>query len=177
LRCSYLERKYGHEESYKEVWVKQRGKALHRQLSYAFEGWKELPIRLPIHLDDEDIEVIGHIDAYDPERAEMTEFKSTRFVNWQKKNKILPHRHHVEQLQSYFSIWTSVYRLPVKKLFIAYMDDQTPPERFEIEPHDVTARLEERAIQLHNSLLQDAAPAADPSSLCHYCPFEASCRY
>jgi CRISPR/Cas system-associated exonuclease Cas4 (RecB family) len=175
LRRSYLERIKGHDETYKELWIKQRGNALHRQVSYAFQGWKELPVQMTIPAENELIILAGHIDAYDPEEAEMTEFKSTRYVSWQKERGILPHRHHVQQIRVYYTIWTKRYGFPVDTLSIAYMDDETPPTRFEIEPQDITEWLTERTTAFHRAMLRNTIPTAEPGPLCHYCSFKGTC--
>jgi CRISPR/Cas system-associated exonuclease Cas4 (RecB family) len=175
LRRSYLERTNGHDETYREVWIKQRGNALHRQVGYAFQGWKELAIRMQIHLSEETVTLVGHVDAYDPDRAEMTEFKSTRFLKWQQEHGKLPHRHHVMQLLAYYSIWTRCYGFPVKKLFLAYMDDETPPMPFEIRPRDTADWLGDRVTRLHKSMAEDRAPEAEVGPLCNYCAFQEFC--
>ncbi|MBS7623726.1 PD-(D/E)XK nuclease family protein [Candidatus Bathyarchaeota archaeon] len=175
LRRSYLERRYGHEESYEQVWVNQRGRALHRQVTWAFQAWSELPIRMKIRQGGFNITLVGHIDAYDPDRATLIEFKSTCYVKWQNRNGMLPRRHHVKQVQSYFSIMTGVYRFPVETLLLAYMDDMTPPLSFQVEKRDLTDCLIERARELDNSLREGEVPLPEPSDLCHYCAFKEDC--
>jgi CRISPR/Cas system-associated exonuclease Cas4 (RecB family) len=175
LKRAYLERKKGHDESCQEVWIKQRGNALHRQVTYAFQGWKELPIHMEIAQPLETIRLVGHIDAYDPDEAAIIEFKSTRFVDWQQKSGKLPHKHHVLQLRSYYSIFSGCYGFPVKKLIIAYMDDVTPPLQFEIDPIDISGWLKERTATLHNALLNDIAPEDERGALCKYCAFKDNC--
>jgi len=175
LRRSYLERKQGHDETYEQLWLRQRGSALHRKVGYAFQGWKELPIRMPIQMSSEEIVLVGYVDAYDPEEGEIIEFKSTRLVKWQKKNGFLPHPHHVEQIQAYYSIWTRCYGFPVRRLSIAYMDDQTPPTRFPVQLQDITGRIRERTMHLHDALTRDIIPTPEPRSLCRYCPFKDIC--
>ena len=175
LRRSFLERTHGHDETHKEIWIKQRGKALHRQLTYALRGWAELPIQMLIPYDDSNVTLVGYVDAYDPDERSIIEFKSTRFVNWQNKKGLLPHQQHILQIKSYFTIWTRCYNFPVKTLLIGYVDDETPPTWFEVEPQDVTAWLRERAMRLHNALLQDEMPDAEQNGLCNYCAFKHYC--
>jgi CRISPR/Cas system-associated exonuclease Cas4 (RecB family) len=175
LKQSFLERRHGHLETYGEVWSKQRGNALHRHVSYAFDGWKELPIQMLIPLDNESIRVTGHVDLFDLERRELIELKSTRAVEWQHKKHLLPHRHHVLQLQSYYSIWTQCYHLPAEKLSVAYMDEKTPPTLYEVEKLDLTDWLRWRAVALHKAVQEDRMPKGEPSTLCHYCSFKDVC--
>jgi CRISPR/Cas system-associated exonuclease Cas4 (RecB family) len=175
LKQSFLERRYGHVETYEEVWSKQRGNALHRHISYAFSGWKELPIQMPILLDNESIRVLGHVDLFDPDEKELIELKSTRAVNWQNKKNLLPHEHHVMQLQSYYTIWTRCYNLPAEKLSVAYMDDETPPKSYDVELRDLSDWLRQRTVILHQAVLRDRTPETEPNGLCHYCAFKEIC--
>lgn len=175
LKQSFLERKHGHVETYSEVWSKQRGNALHRHVSYAFDGWKELTIQMTIRLDNENIRVLGHVDLFDPDERELIELKSTRAVEWQDKKHLLPHRHHVLQLQSYYSIWTQSYHLPAERLSVAYMDEKTPPKSYEAEKLDLSDWLRRRAVVLHTAIRQDRTPEGEPTTLCHYCAFKEVC--
>jgi len=175
LRRGYLERKHSHDETYKGLWIKQRGNALHRQVTHAFRGWKELSVCMPIALKGETINLVGHIDAYDPDRSEMTEFKSTRYLKWRQKTGKLPHEHHVLQLLAYYTIWTGSYGFPVKSLSVAYMDDETPPVPYEIEPRDMKDWLATRTIALHRSVVEDSMPEAEPGPCCIYCWFKDKC--
>ncbi len=126
--------------------------------------------------ENENVTLVGHVDAYDPDQGWMIEFKSTRFVNWQKEKGLLPHEHHVQQIRSYFTMWTKCYNFPVDKLFVAYVDDQTPPMCFEIAPYDLTQWLRERTSTLHKALLEKITPVDEPTSLCNYCAFKDYCR-
>jgi CRISPR/Cas system-associated exonuclease Cas4 (RecB family) len=128
-----------------------------------------------IRLDDEVIRVMGHVDLFDPDERELIELKSTRAVEWQHKKHLLPHRHHVLQLQSYYSIWTQCYHLPVERLSIAYMDEKTPPSSYEVEKLDLTDWLQRRAVVLHKTIQEDRMPEGEPSTLCHYCAFKEIC--
>jgi CRISPR/Cas system-associated exonuclease Cas4 (RecB family) len=175
LKQSFLERKYAHLETYSEVWSKQRGNALHRQVSYAYDGWRELPIQMRFQHDNESVQVLGHVDLYDPEEQELIELKSTRALNWQNKRRLLPHRHHALQLQSYYSIWTRCYDLPAERLTLYYMDDQTPPRPYGVEALDRMDWIRQRATILHEAIQQDRTPEAEPNGLCHYCPFRQAC--
>ena len=175
VKQSFLERKHGHVERYGEVWSKQRGNALHRHVSYAFDGWKELPIQMIIRLDDENIRVLGHVDLFDPDERELIELKSTRALDWQNKKQMLPHKHHVLQLQSYYSIWTQCYHLPAEKISVAYMDDKTPPRSYSVETRDISDWVRKRALILHEGIQQDRSPEAEPNGLCNYCAFKEVC--
>ncbi len=175
LKQSFLERRHGHVETYNEVWSKQRGNALHRHVSYAFDGWKELPIQMMIRLDNESIRVVGHVDLFDPDGRELIDLKSTRAVEWQDKKHLLPHGHHVLQLQSYYSIWTQCYCLPAERLSVAYMDDRTPPRPYPVEPRVLTDRLRQRARSLHEAIQQDRPPEGETGALCYYCAFKEVC--
>jgi CRISPR/Cas system-associated exonuclease Cas4 (RecB family) len=175
LKQSFLERRHRHVETYSEVWTKQRGNALHRHVSYAFSGWKELPIQMIIRCDVESIRVLGHVDLFDPEERELIELKSTRAVDWQNRKRLLPHEHHVKQLQCYYTMWTTCYDLPAEKLSIAYMDDKTPPRSYDVELRDLSDWLQRRAILLHDAIQTDRILEAEPSGLCHYCTFKEIC--
>ncbi|MEM3380916.1 MAG: hypothetical protein QXI59_07575 [Candidatus Bathyarchaeia archaeon] len=71
---------------------------------------------------------------------------------WQNKNGKLPYKHHMTQLQSYFSIMKGTYRFPVDKLILAYMDDVTPPLIFEVERRDLTVWLIDKTTRLDGAL-------------------------
>lgn len=175
LKQSFLERRHGHVETYNEIWSKQRGNALHRHVSYAFDGWKELPIQMIIPLGNKGVRILGHVDLFDPDERELIELKSTRAVEWQSRKRLLPHRHHVLQLQSYYSIWTQCYRLPAAKLSVAYMDDRTPSMSYDVQRRDLTEWLRQRAGTLHGAIQQNRAPEGETGALCHYCSFKEVC--
>jgi CRISPR/Cas system-associated exonuclease Cas4 (RecB family) len=96
-------------------------------------------------------------------------------LSMQHKKHLLPHRHHVLQLQSYYSIWTQCYHLPAERLSVAYMDEKTPPSSYEVEKLDLTDWLRQRAIVLHEAIQEDRMPEGEPSPLCHYCAFKDIC--
>jgi CRISPR/Cas system-associated exonuclease Cas4 (RecB family) len=130
---------------------------------------------MTIRLDNESIRILGHVDLFDPSENEIIELKSTRAVAWQDKKHLLPHRHHVLQLQSYYSIWTRCHKLPAEKLSVAYMDDMTPPISCQVERRDLTDWLQQRARTLHEAIQQDKAPEGETGALCHYCAFKEIC--
>jgi CRISPR/Cas system-associated exonuclease Cas4 (RecB family) len=124
-------------------------------------------------LNGDEITIIGHVDAYNPENETVYDLKTSRFVRWQSEKGFIPRDNHTAQVQSYYTM-LDAYAIPVSRLVLVYVDDK------EIIPHEVPLGnrrqwLIKRASILHLSLLDDRIPEPDPSSWCKYCPFMNIC--
>jgi len=142
-------------------------------ITYAF-GWRELPVCMPIDCDGEMIRLVGHVDAYDPDLGVIYDFKTTSFLEWQLKNRKLPHPNHVSQIRAYDALM-SRYGLPVNRLELWYVDDRTPPTRVKVDRRDISEWLMKRTLILHGSITSSAEPVREPSYLCKFCSFFGIC--
>jgi len=123
-------------------------------------------------LNGEDITIVGHLDAYDPETATVYDLKTSRFVKWQAEKGFIPRETHIAQVQSYFAL--DKYAIPVSRLVLLYVDDQ------DIVPQEVPLGnrrewLIQRAMLLHSALKNEKLPELEPDTLCKYCPFIEIC--
>jgi CRISPR/Cas system-associated exonuclease Cas4 (RecB family) len=124
-------------------------------------------------LNDEELTIVGHVDAYDPETATVYDLKTSRFVKWQSEKGFIPRENHIAQVQSYYTLLDS-YAIPVNRLVLVYVDDK------EIIPIEVPLGnrhewLVRRASTLHLAVLEDKMPEPEPNSWCKYCPFANIC--
>ena len=124
-------------------------------------------------LNDEELTIAGHVDAYDPETATVYDLKTSRFVKWQSEKGFIPRDNHTAQVQSYYTMLDS-YAIPVNRLVLVYVDDK------EIIPLEIPLGnrrewMVQRASTLHLCLLGDKIPDPEPDSSCKYCPFTNIC--
>lgn len=159
------------QETVESAWAKLRGSMLHYVVRSL--GWSELKVKIRFPLNGEEITIVGHLDAYDPETATVYDLKTTRFVRWQSEKGFIPRQNHLSQIQSYYTLLDS-YAIPVKRLVLIYVDDKN------ILAKDVPLgyRKEwmiQRATALHQSMKDSVLPNPEPGSMCHYCPYLDKC--
>jgi CRISPR/Cas system-associated exonuclease Cas4 (RecB family) len=168
---SYFYRTIPFPESIESAWAKLRGTLLH----YAGRslGWSELQVRLTFPLDNEQITVVGFVDAYDPETATVYDLKTTRFVKWQNEKNFIPRENHTVQIQAYYTL-LNLYEIPVKRLVLVYVDDRDIIAK-QVAVLNRREWLTERAIRLHRFITDSQLPSPEVSVLCKYCPFVKQC--
>jgi CRISPR/Cas system-associated exonuclease Cas4 (RecB family) len=171
LAKAYFSRTREIQESVGSAWAKLRGSLLHYVVRSL--GWSELRVSMRFQLNGEDITIVGHVDAYDPETATIFDLKTSRFVKWQSEKGFIPRDNHTAQVQSYYTM-LDAYAIPVNRLVLVYVDDK------EIIPLEVPLGnrrewLIQRASTLHSSLLNNRLPEPEPNSWCKYCPFSENC--
>jgi CRISPR/Cas system-associated exonuclease Cas4 (RecB family) len=159
------------QETVESAWSKLRGSMLHYVVRSL--GWSELKVSMRFPLNREEITILGHLDAYDPETSTVYDLKTTRFVKWQAEKGFIPRQNHLAQIQSYYTLLDS-YAIPVKRLVLIYVDDK------EIIPKEVPLgyRKEwiiQRASILHTALSRTKIPTPEPDTWCKYCPFVQVC--
>jgi len=130
---------------------------------------------MAVNHNDKTIELVGHIDAYDPEKGIIYDFKTTSFLTWQLEKRKLPHEHHVRQIQAY-DVLLSDYGFPVNRLELWYMDDRTPPLRIVVRREDIKKWLVSRLETLHESVTKTREPRIEASYVCRMCSFIEVCR-
>ncbi|MGP8071368.1 MAG: PD-(D/E)XK nuclease family protein [Candidatus Bathyarchaeia archaeon] len=171
LAKAYFSRTRRVQETVESAWAKLRGSMLHYVVRSL--GWSELKVSLRFPLKAEDITIVGHVDAYNPETATVYDLKTTSFVKWQAEKNFIPRDSHVAQVQSYSTLLDK-YAIPVSRLILVYVDDK------ELIPLEVPLGnrrewLLQRASTLHLSLLEDKTSEPEPNSWCKYCPFKDIC--
>jgi CRISPR/Cas system-associated exonuclease Cas4 (RecB family) len=171
LAKAYFSRTKQVQETMESAWAKLRGSMLHYVVRSL--GWSELKVSMKFLVNQEDITIIGHLDAYDPETATVYDLKTTRFVKWQAEKGFIPRESHVAQLQSYSTLLDK-YAIPVNRLVLVYADDQ------EIVPREIPLGnrrewLTQRTAILHSSLKNEKLPQPEPNAMCKYCPFIDIC--
>jgi len=172
LTKAYFGRTKQIQESVESAWAKLRGSLLHYGVRSL--GWSELKVSMKCDVNDEELTIVGHVDAYDPETATVYDLKTSRFVKWQSEKGFIPRENHTAQVQSYYTM-LDAYGIPVARLVLIYVDDK------EILPLEVPLGnrrewLVQRASTLHLSLLEEEKiPQPEPSSKCKYCPSTDIC--
>jgi CRISPR/Cas system-associated exonuclease Cas4 (RecB family) len=119
-------------------------------------------------IGDEEITIIGFIDAYDPETATIYDLKTTRFVKWQAEKGFIPRQSHIAQVQCYATMLEN-YGIPAARLVLVYVDDK------DIVPLQVPLgnRREwmiRRTTQFHQAFTKETEPTPEIGSTCKYCP-------
>ena len=172
LRRSYHKRKNSYSEDDYYIWRKFCGSSLHRALTYATSSWRELQVKMKIRIDSEIVFLIGYVDNYDPELGKIYDHKTTRFLNWQQKNGIIPRESDILQIRIYGTILKNVYGIPVNNLILLYCDDSNWPIPYEVPLEDLTDWITERVKLLHNSLKNEKPPPLEETWLCSKCEFK-----
>lgn len=173
LRRTFYDFTQPESETLRSLWMKQRGRMLH-MITHAF-GWRELPVCMQLEYGGRTVELVGHVDAYDPNKGVVYEFKTTSHLPWQLESGKLPHVHHVNQIRGY-DVLLSNYGLCVNQLELWYMDDLTPPTKIIVQRENIKEWLVDRTKALHKSLLDNEEPASEPSYICKYCLFSGTCK-
>ena len=119
-----------------------------------------------VALDAKDVKLVGHADAYHPEKQHVLEFKTTS------KIPDSPYPEHVRQAQAYVTLTNS------KKAYIIYISRTNGKVKvFEIKPDkQVLRKLIQRARELSHSLITMDPPPPEPTHLCNYCEHALTCR-
>jgi CRISPR/Cas system-associated exonuclease Cas4 (RecB family) len=171
LRNAYLDTVLPAEETVESAWAKLRGSLLH----YAGRslGWNELAVKLTINVGDEEVTIVGFVDAYDPETATIYDLKTTRFVKWQAEKSFIPRESHIAQVQCYATMLEN-YGIPVARLVLVYVDDK------DIIPLQVPLGnrrgwMLQRATKLHQAFTIETEPTPEVGSSCKYCPHLGTC--
>jgi CRISPR/Cas system-associated exonuclease Cas4 (RecB family) len=158
-------------ETVESAWAKLRGSLLH----YAGRalGWNELAIKLDIKVGDEEVTIVGFVDAYDPETATVYDLKTTRFVKWQAEKGFIRRDSHIAQVQCYSTMLEN-YGIPVARLVLVYVDDK------DIVPVQVPLGnrrewMARRATQLYRALSKEETPTPEAGSSCRYCSHRSIC--
>ena len=128
---------------------------------------------MKFHLADEELTVVGHIDAYDPETATVYDLKTSRFVKWQAEKEFIPRGTHIAQVQSYYTLLDG-YAIPVNRLVLVYVDDRDIMPR-EVPLGNRRQWMIQRTSILHSALTNSRIPEPEPDSWCKYCPFTDIC--
>lgn len=153
------------------AWAKLRGSLLHYVVRSL--GWSELKVSMRFQLNGEELIVVGHVDAYDPETATVFDLKSSRFVKWQAEKGFIPRENHIAQVQSYYTL-LDAYAIPVSRLVLVYVDDRDIVPR-EVPLGNRREWLIQRTSLLHSSLMNEKTPEPEPNAWCKYCPFTEIC--
>jgi CRISPR/Cas system-associated exonuclease Cas4 (RecB family) len=171
LAKAYFERTSSIEENVESAWAKLRGSLIHYVTRSI--GWSELRVRMSFDLAGEKINVIGYVDAYDPETATVYDLKTTRFVNWQADKGFIPHENHIAQVQCYYTILDN-YGIPVNRLVLIYVDDKNIVTK-QVPLGNRRQLMIERATLLHKALMSSELPNPEVGSGCKYCCFLETC--
>jgi len=171
LAKAYFSRTRQIQETVESAWAKLRGSMLHYVVRSL--GWSELKVSMKFLHNEEEITIVGHVDAYDPETATVYDLKTTRFVKWQSEKGFIPRESHAVQLQSYSTLLGN-YAIPVNRLVLVYADDRDIVPR-EVPLGNRREWLTQRAALLHSSLKNEKLPQPEPNAFCKYCPFIDVC--
>jgi CRISPR/Cas system-associated exonuclease Cas4 (RecB family) len=128
---------------------------------------------MTFEIDGQTVNVLGHVDAYDPETATIYELKTTRFAGWQVENGYIPHENHVAQVQCYQTLLEQ-YGIPVKRLVLVYVDDSTIHPKL-VPLGNRREWMIQRASAVHKALLTQELPRAEVGYWCRYCSFFTIC--
>ena len=151
-----------------------RGDALHTAFARIYR-WAELPLKREFKISDtRSVIISGRLDMYQPNRKEILDLKTTRFLGWQKQNKWVPRIKDIQQLQIYYAIYSDEL-LPVEKLTLLYVDMK------EIVAFDVPIMadaknwLRNRIEMIEKSIDEKTVVKAEPSKMCDWCPHQSRC--
>ena len=152
-----------------------RGDALHAAFGRIYR-WSELPLKQRFKINTKDVLISGRLDLYQPDRKEILDLKTTKFLGWQKKSNFIPRLKDIRQLQIYqvlYGDWAKI--IPVEKLTLIYMDMKDLIS-FDI-PVMAEAKqwLKDRIQLIENSLDDDIPPSGETNKLCDYCPMQSRC--
>lgn len=140
-----------------------------------FEGlldstrWQELDGTLPVNVDGEPVKLQGRIDAYDPDKKQIIELKSTKIF----EDTELPREQNVLQLQCYGTIFKK-HVFDVNELTLLYVD-MDAFETYSVPLVDKSAWLEGRVKILHRAVRDSVSPPEEPSYKCQNCPCRSKC--
>ena len=112
-----------------------------------------------------DVRLVGHADAYHPEKQHVLEFKTASKIPQR------PYGSHVKQLQAYVTLTHS------RIGYLIYITRNNGDIKvFEVKPNKFVLReLIDRARYLSACLINRDPPPPEKSLLCNYCEFRYSC--
>jgi len=143
--------------------LKLLGDSLHNAFQEVLrrEGYEieyEVGIQLP------QFKLVGHIDAYHPEKLILLEFKTTNNIPEE------PYETHLKQASIYKELVNAKYG------YIVYISRNDGRVRvFKVNnSKGIIKWAVERAKQLYESLIRDEPPTGEPNS-CQWCEFRLNC--
>jgi len=169
LRKSYFERKEPLQDQFytlKSLLSMTRGKLFEGLLDST--RWQELDGSLEFDIDGENVKIMGRIDAYDPDKLEIIELKSTKISDHTR----LPRAKNELQLQCYGTIFKSIFG--VKELTLVYVDMDVF-EKYPVPLVDKTDWLKEQIQILHRAIRDSKSPNEEQSFECKFCPYNSKC--
>jgi CRISPR/Cas system-associated exonuclease Cas4 (RecB family) len=119
-------------------------------------------------IDDEKVKLFGRIDAYDPDKLEIIELKSTKIFD----NTRLPRLKNVLQLQCYGIIFKNIFS--VKELTLVYVDMDIF-EKHSVPFVDKRDWIEEKIQVLYKAIRDSKPPSGEESFECNVCPYSRKC--
>ena len=122
-------------------------------------------VEFQVAVDVGDVRLVGHCDAYHPEKQHVLEFKTASKIPQR------PYGSHVKQLQAYVTLTHS------RIGYLIYITRNNGDIKvFEVKPSKFVLReLIERARYLSACLINRDPPPPEKSPLCNYCEFRYSC--
>lgn len=158
-------------ETFERLWSTTRGDLLH-EITKAYR-WRELDIDYDVVLDDERVVTVrGRLDMYDWKNRSIIDLKTTKFVNWQLKNKLIPKIEHILQIQCYGTMFSTA--IPIEQLCLVYADMDTMIA-FKVKNRDMSHWIKERIEELENSISHGYPPNGEVSGLCQFCKYQTRC--
>lgn len=157
--------------TFERLWSTTRGDLLH-EITRAYR-WRELDIDYESVLNDgKIITVRGRLDMYDWKSRTIIDLKTTKFVNWQLKNKLIPKIEHILQIQCYGTMFSTV--IPIEQLCLVYADMDTMVA-FKVKNRDMSHWIKERIKELENSVFNNNPPQGEESGVCQFCKYKIRC--
>ena len=145
--------------------LKLLGDSLHNAFQEVLrrEGYEieyEVGIQLP------QIRLVGHIDAYHPEKSVVLEFKTTNNIPEE------PYETHLRQASIYKEL------VNAKHCYLIYISRNDGRVRvFKVNNSKGVIRWAvERAKQLYEALVSDNPPSGEQNNYCQWCEFRLNCR-
>ena len=174
LREAWFKRKKGFKEFDGErvniaLW---RGSVFDAEMNRLMEEHGlQTQVHITIPIPERRVTLSGYADWYDPKENAVYEFK-TIVSNYYLKEGAKPD--HIAQVLAY------AYALSAEKAYIVYFDmGDFLTFNIPVYPailEENIRKMKKRAIILHDALVADKPPAAEPSWRCRSCPFRDVCQ-
>ena len=144
--------------------LKLLGDEVHKALQEVLRRYG-YEIEFQVAVDVGDVKLVGHADAYHPEKRHVLEFKTVG------KEPQRPYDNHIRQLQAYVTLTHS------RIGYLIYITRNNGVIKvFEVKPSKYVLReLIERARHLSICLVNRDPPSPEKSPLCNCCEFRLSC--
>jgi len=145
--------------------LKLLGDSLHNAFQEVLrrEGYEveyEVGIQLP------QFKLVGHIDAYHPDKGIVLEFKTTNNIPEQ------PYETHLKQALIYKELVNARHGYLI---YISRNDGKVRVFKVNNSNKGIIKWAVERAKQLYESLINDDPPSGEPNSYCQWCEFRLNC--